>query len=157
MTDHGRPDDALSRVQGALASGNRTRREDVKSLATEVERSRLLLHKDLTYRDLEAHIRDGKFDLHMVSNPEEDTSTSAALRFVAALWLHILLGEDNVEPPNYRSCEFSITPADTFETWRMFAEVVKPGGRSSHELRIALEAEVASLREQVQAGSSTDG
>lgn len=117
------------------------RRRTKAELQAENDRLTALLDSDMTYQQLEAKFRDGTISLTATSS-EDDTVTHAVLRFVAALCLNALLGEDRVEPENYRSCEFHIKTAGEFRSWRLIAEVVKPGGKSSHEIRRELEAQL---------------
>lgn len=99
-----------------------------------------LMDPDLTFRDLEARFRDGTFDLRAVLGEEGGTP---ATKFLAAIMLHAALGENGMdEPPNYCSTEFTFKPAGSVEQVRCNLEVIKPGGRSSHEIRQALEAKL---------------
>lgn len=129
----------VDRVKQALASGNRFRRDDVSGLVAEVERLRALTDADLTFRDVEAKMRDGSFDLRAVLGPGDRPAT----RFLAALMLHAALGEEGEEAPNYCSTEIGLKPANGFDEIRCCLEVIKPGGRSSHEIRRELEAKLA--------------
>lgn len=133
----------VDRVKQALASGNRFRRDDVAELLAEVNRLRTLTDPDITYRDLEAKFQDGTFDLRAVLDPE---GGQPATRFLAAVMLHAALGEGQIEePPNYCSTEFTFKPAGSFDidAIRCCLEVIRPGGRSSHEIRRELEAKLA--------------
>lgn len=142
MPDHS--EDFVDRIEAAVESGNRFRRDDVISMLREVKRSRLLLDDGLTFKELEAKIRDGALTVHAVGSDEQG---APALRFLAALLLHILLGENASLPPNYQAVEWSIKPAGETEPVRVCAEIVKPGGKSSHEIRRDLEARLSGSSE----------
>lgn len=96
--------------------------------------------EEATFRELETKMRDGTVDLRAVWGEE---GGHPAARFIAALLLNIVLGDGDEpeEPPNYRSAELSMKPAGEFQPFRAFLEVVKPDGKSSHELRREVEAE----------------
>lgn len=116
----------------------------VRNLVDEVERHRILLDADLTFRDLELKIRDDSVSLRGISDVD---GGDAKVRWFAALLFHMFLGDDDTEPepPNYRSFEFELSPAGGFETIRLAAEIIKPGGKSSHQIRRDLEARLAEL------------
>lgn len=142
--------DPWVRVGKALESGNRTRRADVAALHAEVARSRILLDPDMSFRDLEMHMRDGTINIKTVFSDESRPAT----RFLAALLFHIILGDHNddaVEPENYMSVEMAFTPREEWRPIRCSMEVVKPGGKSSHEIRRELEAELATFRSEAEA------
>lgn len=130
---------------------------------SERNRLRLIVDHTLTYKDLETKFRDGTFDLRAVLGEGSQPAT----RFLAAVMWHAILGDaggDPNEPPNYMATEFFlpdvaadqeflatsmewfITPAGTFQKLGAAIEVVKPGGKSSHQIRLDLEAELAELR-----------
>jgi hypothetical protein len=132
----------VERVGHALTMGARTRREDVRALHAEVLRHRTAADPNLSLRDLEMKIRDGFFDLRAVVGPE---GGHPATKFLAAIMLNAALGEEGDEPPNYRTTEISIKPAGEFDPVRAQLEVIKPGGRSSHEIRQRLEAKLREL------------
>lgn len=111
--------------------------------AATIENLTALVDPDLTFRELEAKIRDGSFHIHVVGGEEGGSPT---LRLLAAVLLNILLGPDCEEPPNYRMVEWRIKPAGEVESWRLIGEVVKPDGSSSHEIRQRLESELSALR-----------
>lgn len=138
-------DGPAERIGKALSGGNRFRREDVSALRDEVVRLRGLLDPDLSFRDLEAKVRDGSMTLSMQMADE----SQPIMRFLGALMLHVILGEGDqepVEPPNYMSAELSLKPAGSFEEIRGYVEFIKPDGKSSGEIRRDLEAERGRLR-----------
>jgi hypothetical protein len=159
-TDTGDPPqtvDPLERVAAALAKGTRTRRVDVQALHDEVRRLRDLVDADITYKDIELKIRDGHFDLTAIGQDGGHPAT----KFLAAIMLNAILGDGNEEPPNYRGtevhiehygdpvttqAEMGIKPAGEFRPLRLWMEVVKPGGKTSHEIRQDLERELARAR-----------
>lgn len=112
----------------------------------EIERLQALLDPTLTFRDMEMKVRDGSIDLRAVMGEE----SQPVFRLLAGIMLHFVLGEggpdDLEEPPNYRSGELVLKPAGGLEEIHAAIEVVKPGGKSSHQIRMELEAEVARLR-----------
>lgn len=118
---------------------------EVAELRAENDRLWTLADPEVTFRDLEMKIRDGSFHLRTVSGTEGGTP---AWRFVAALLFHLLLGEDNEMPPNYRGYEFSLKPANASDEITVVAEIVAPGGKSSHLIRRDLEAQVERLTKQ---------
>ncbi len=126
------------------------RKGELAELRAENERLVAILESDLTFRDIEAKWRSGGWSLRALSS-EDDTTTHAALLLISVLCLHVLLGADNEEPENYRSCEFGFKPGGGFDNWRLFAEIVKPGGRSSHEIRRDLEGQLAALEQRADA------
>jgi hypothetical protein len=115
-----------------------------ESLGDELRRLRALTDPDLSIQDLEQHLRDGRLDLRVVTGPD---GGHPATRFLAAVMLNAALGEDGTEPPNYRetTIEFDLRPAGEIDHYRASLEVIKPGGRSSHEIRQDLEAQLRSL------------
>lgn len=128
------------------------------ALVAEVRRLRSLneaiaavIDKELTYRDLEVKMRDGKLDVRAVLG---DGSQPVG-RFLAAMMLHWLLGEgqgEPHEPPNYLSGEVKVAPAGSFESLTCAMEVIKPGGKSSHKIREELAAENERLRSLLRRG-----
>ncbi|HVT78425.1 MAG TPA: hypothetical protein VHD87_15415 [Acidimicrobiales bacterium] len=119
-----------------------TAEDELAALRAEVARLNAILEEGLSVRDLELKIRDGSIAINSIFG--ETAGGSPVVRFFAAMMLNLLLGEDNEEPPNYRSFCFDITPAGE-PTMRFYGEVIKPGGRSSHEIRQDLEARLAEL------------
>lgn len=121
--------------------------DEIERLRTERDEAEtklsVLLDTDLTVRDLEAKIRDGVFTLRLVSGPE---GGNAIYKLVAAMLWHLLLGEDDEMPPNYRTIEFAIRPAQESDEVRCTAAVLVPGGKSPHEMRVAAEARVERLQ-----------
>lgn len=119
--------------------------------AEEIERLHGLLDPTLTFRDMEMKVRDGSLDLRAVMGEE----SQPVFRFLAGIMLHFVLGEggpeDLEEPPNYRSGELVLKPAGGFEEIHAAIEIVKPGGKSSHQIRVELEAEVKRLRSGIGA------
>lgn len=113
----------------------------IAELEAQLQRCADILNPELTFRDLEAKMVDGTFDLRAVLGEE----SQPAMKFLAGVMLHAAFGEGafESEPPNYTSCEMSLKPAGEFEPLRVFLEVVKPGGRSSHEIRQGLERQLA--------------
>lgn len=105
-----------------------------------IEGLRALVDPEFSYRDLETHIRDGTFELRAVGGKE---GGDPAMRLLCAVLLNVLLGPENEEPRNYRMVQWELTAAGTFEKWRVVAEIIKPGGKSSHEIREELEAALA--------------
>lgn len=103
----------------------------------EIERLRGLLAPELTVKDLEIKIRDGQAIL--TATPGEETRQ--AMKLLAALMLNFVLGEDNEEPDNYRSAEVEVRPGGE-RPMRAYVEIIKPGGRTSHEIRRDLEAQL---------------
>lgn len=117
----------------------------IEDLTAENERLLAIVDADATFSDLEVKIRDGSFDLRAVAGEE---GGQPAARMLAALMLNVILGDESepVEPPNYRSCELALSPAGEVGKFRAVMEVIKIGGRSSHEIRRDLEAENERLR-----------
>lgn len=139
-------DGVVDRIRRALQGGTRFRRDDVAALLDAHDRLCVIMDAGLSYRDLEMKFRDGSFDLHAVLGEE---GGSPATKWLAAIMLHAALGEDGVpEPPNYLSTvfEFGLSPAGEFGQVRAVLEVIKPGGKSSHEIRQDLEARIAALQ-----------
>lgn len=126
------------------------RLEQVNSVVTAV------IDKELTFRDLEAKMRDGALNVRAVLGE----GSQPVSKFLAALMLHFLLGEGDdepSEPPNYLSGEFSLVPAGGFERITAVMEVVKPGGESSHKIRERLEAENKRLRQRLAKYGDIEG
>ena len=93
-------------------------------------------------------MRDGTIDLTAVLGD----GAEPAMKWLAGVMLHVLLGEgvdDPVEPDNYRMTvlEWSYVPEGEFRPLRCTSEVIKPGGKSSHEIRRELEAKIDTLEE----------
>lgn len=114
-----------------------------RALAAESDVERLqrnfaiLADESMSVRDMEAKIRDNQLDLRAVVGPE---GGGPAVKMIAALILNIVLGDDDEpEPPNYRGFELSVKPSGGFDEYRLWVECVKPGGRTSHEIRAELE------------------
>lgn len=114
--------------------------EENKTLVT-------LLDKELTFRDLELKFRDGSIKLNAVLG--ENAGGTPQLRLLCAILLNLLLGEDNEEPPNYRSFSWEMRPAGEVEAIRLYGEIIKSGGKTSHEIRGDLEAEVERLKSRL--------
>ena len=115
--------------------------ERIAELEAEVRRLSLMVDVDLSYKDLEMKMRDGTIDLHMVTGEEN----RPAMKWLAAMMLHAAIGEGEfeTEPPNYSTVEISLTPAGQCVPIRASLEVIKPGGKTSHEIRTELEARLA--------------
>lgn len=120
-----------------------------RALAAEAEVERLvaMLDPEVSFRDMEAEMRDGKMNLSLVLGEGQRPAT----KFLAAIMLHAILGDEGgeaEEPPNYRATnlEWELKPAGEFDPLRCAIEIIKPGGKSSHEIRCDLEAELARLR-----------
>lgn len=114
----------------------------------------ILTDEALSVGDLEMKVRDGEVTIHAQGSTE---GGSPVFRLIAALLLHMLLGEENEEPPNYRSCEWTIRPGGDFKAYRLIGEAIKPGGRSSHEIRRDLEARIERLAQRYDAIPLADG
>lgn len=122
-------------------------------LADEIARLRLLCESDISVEEMEVKIRDGQLLGHMMTKKGDP-----AMRLVGALLLNVLLGDDDEYPPNYRSFEMMQKPAGKFENQaiRVYAEVIKPGGKTSHQIRADLEAEVARLEKRLEEACLAD-
>lgn len=97
----------------------------------------ILADESVTVREMEMKIRDGSLDLSSVLGPE---GGSPAMKLMCGVILNIVLGDDNEEPPNYRGFELSFGPAgERLDRYRLWVECVKPGGKTSHEIRQELE------------------
>jgi len=112
--------------------------------ADEIERLRTLNDSTLTFRELEAKVRDGSLNMRAVMGDEP--SVQWVTKTLAFMMLHMLLGEDGEMPPNYRTASLSLSPGGTGETYKLALEVVRPGGKSSHDIRRDLEAQLDALR-----------
>jgi hypothetical protein len=139
---------ALRREVAMLRDANEGRADEIDGLTAEVsalQRCADILDPEVTFRDLEAKVKDGKFDLWMGLGDE----SKPAMKFLAAVMLHAALGEGafETEPPNYTACEMSIKPAGEFEPLRAYLEVIKPGGQTSHEIRRGLERQLEAIKE----------
>ena len=126
----------------AVIEAERESRPGEAMLADEITRLRALVGPELTFSDLEVKIRDGSLSFKAMGSPE---GGSPVARIVAAMLLNLLLGEDDEMPPNYRAIEWSIKPAGSFEAIRLVGEIVRDGGKSSHEIRRDLEKQLASV------------
>jgi hypothetical protein len=100
-----------------------------------------------TYKDLELSIKNGTLDIRAVVDPDGDQG--GANRVLVALLLNFLLGDDGEYPPNYLSWEGEITLAESCQKVRFCIEVIKPGGRSSHQIRQDLEAAIVELQDRI--------
>lgn len=114
----------------------------------EIDRLGDLLDPELTVREMEMKVRDGQ----VYGNLVWGEGSNQVMKMFAALMLHWVLGEPNTEPDNYRVTEIqglagftemALKVAGEFRPYRVFVEVVKPGGKSSHEIRRELEARPA--------------
>lgn len=147
----------LGRLADTLRYLARTRTDEVRDLLEENRRLRAMVDADVTYKDLEVQIRDGHFHLTGIGQEGGHPAT----KFLAAIMLNAILGPDNEEPPNYQGtelfiehdrepvtteAEFGIKPAGEFRELRCWIEVVKPGGKTSHEIRQDLERQLAECR-----------
>lgn len=133
-------------------------KQRAKAAEAEVDRLRDLIDPDVSFKDLEMKMRDGTMDLRMVLGD----GTQPAMKFIAMLMWHAILGEEEPEPnepPNYRATtlEWAVTPAGTGQTLRCGIEVIKPGGKSSHEIRLDLEAKVARLEARLDEFTDKEG
>lgn len=110
----------------------------------ELDRLRLLADPTLSFKDMEMHIRDGRITFNGVFDQD---GGAPAIRLFAALMFHMVLGEENELPPNYREYKFEldITPGGEFETLCLAVEVIRPGGETSHQIRQRLESRIAEL------------
>lgn len=119
----------------------------IAELEGEVHRLALMVDVDVTFRDLQMEMRDGGINLSTVFGDE----SRPAMKFLAAVMLEAALGEGEfeTEPPNYSACELTIKPAGGCEELHAALEVIKPGGKSSHQIRQDLEAELAALKERL--------
>lgn len=106
--------------------------------ADEIERLRTAVDPSLSFRDLETKVRDGSVNMRIVWGDGNEV----AMRWLAMTMWHAILGDANEEPENYRMAEFTVKPKGEFYPLRMAIEVIKPGARSSHEIRRDLEAEL---------------
>ena len=110
----------------------------------ELERLRLVVDEDVTYREIEAKIRDGSFTLRAIGGNE---GGNPAFKVFAAVMLSLLLGDENEMPPNYRMIEFSVKPAGEVDEICCSAEVLTRDGKTSHALRRELESQLSALRD----------
>lgn len=108
----------------------------LRAAADELDRLAGLVNPNLKVRDLEMKLRSGE----VIGDIVWEDGNSTAMKLLAALMLHWLLAADGEMPPNYRVSELTVQPAWESK-YRVVMEVVKPDGKSSHELRRALEAE----------------
>lgn len=120
---------------------------EVEMLRADVENQQKIIDPFATVKDLEMKIRDGQIHLHVTGSEE---GGSPGMRLLCALVLGGLLGEENEMPPNYRCTEWKFKPGDSFEEYRIVAEFIGPGGKSSHEIRRELEAEKEALDRAVR-------
>lgn len=127
-------------------------RERAKHAESEIERIQrnldIVLDESMSASDIEMKIRSGELQMHWegaapggVGNP--------GMRMLAAFALNVMYGreEERKEPPNYSTFFVDVAPAGDLLPVRIAVECVKPGGKSSHEIRAELEAELASLRD----------
>lgn len=114
-------------------------KKKLRKLRAENERLRTLVDPEITFQELEMKIRDGNVLTKAVSGPE---GGAPAWRLVAAMLFNLLLGEDNEMPPNYRTYEFTLKPANSMEDITCIAEILAPGGKSSHDIRRDLETQL---------------
>lgn len=116
--------------------------ERIAELEADVGRLGELLDPTTTLQDIEMKIHRGEA-LATMRIGHGDGHATPGIRLLAAIALNALMGPERVEPENYRAWHLEITPAGTFQPWRISFEVVKPGGRTSHEIRQELEAKLA--------------
>lgn len=108
----------------------------------------LLTAETATFDEMEAHVRKtggvSSFTASTLASHEESPSGAAATRMLAYLMIETLLDNDGDLPPNYLSTplEFyaSVKPGGEFREVRASIEVVRPGRKSSHEIREILTA-----------------
>lgn len=120
--------------------------EELALLRAENERLTTLVDDSMSFRDLELKMRDGTLDLKVAFGKQGDTGSSITMRWLGAIMWNAILGDDNEEPPNYRSGRMELRLAGETDPLRAYIEIVKPGGKSSHEIRQELEAEVERLK-----------
>lgn len=125
---------------------------EVEILRADVENQQKIIDPFATVQDLEMKIRDGQIHLHVVGSEE---GGSPGMRLLCALVLTGLLGEENEMPPNYRYTEWKFKPGNGFEEYRIVAEFIGPGGKSSHEIREELEKDREQLKEAVRVSGTT--
>jgi hypothetical protein len=118
-----------------------------RALAAEADVERLqrnfaiLAAESMSVRDMEAKIRNNELDLRAVVGPE---GGGPAVKLIAALVMNVVFGDDDEpEPPNYRGFELKVNPGGTFDEYRLWVECVKPGGKTSHEIRSEMEARLS--------------
>lgn len=116
--------------------------ERIAELEADVDRLGELLDPTTTIEDIEMKIHRGEA-LATMRIGHGDGHATPGIRLLAAIAMNALLGPERVEPENYRAWHLDITPAGTFKPWRISFEVVKPGARTSHEIRQELEAKLA--------------
>lgn len=134
--------------QGQTSQQAQAALDEIDALRAQCEQYETILSADLTYSDLEMKIRDGTISIRTMSTPE--STFSACQRWMSAMCLHILLGDDETMPPNsigweiqHDSFELQSQAAGGFDKIRVFAEVVRPGGMTTREIRTELEAKIA--------------
>lgn len=142
----GTPADIVSELrQGAAGARRSWMFQDLATrldeAADEIERLRVLI-TDLTYRDLEMKVRNGTIDFKSVLGE----GSEVAMRWLATMMWHAILGDANEDPENYRSAALSIKPSGELQPISAYIEVIKPGGKSSHTIRQELESEIVRLR-----------
>lgn len=114
-----------------------------------IDRFNDLMSADIGFRDIEMKMRDGTMNLNTISS-QDDLTSRAVFKFLAAMMYHALLGEDAQEPPNYRSGHVRIKPAGAFEEIECAMEVRLTGGRnSSHDIRLELETALRKVIQQI--------
>lgn len=125
--------------------------QEAQAALDEIDRLRALMDPEVTCRDLEMKMRDGRIDLRLISDPHENRTAHAAAKFLAALMLRFLYDDDAANPPpNYRSGHIRIKPAGHFDEYECAIEVRMPRGRSSHDIRVDLEDRIARARDIIQ-------
>lgn len=141
-------------VHGADVRGH----EEMAAALDEIDRLRAITDNDVTFSDLELKMRDGTIDLRAITDPNEDRTSHAAAKFLAALMLHFLYGDDAANPPpNYRSGHIKIRPGGSYEEYECSIEVRMPHGKSSHDIRLELEARIDQARARIEADSEMHG
>lgn len=113
--------------------GLRARLEQAEAQRDEIAaRWNLLVDEGLSAREMAVKVHDGHLDLTAVLGVP---GPNVATRWLAGLFWAALLDGDGTEPPNYRETRLSLTVDG--ERIDAAMVVVKPGGRSPHELREA--------------------
>lgn len=118
-----------------LEAENEALREEIRQLTT-IE----------NIEEIEVKIRQGEISLGMTATEGQPPGFSRALKYLAAAGWVLLIGEEEEEPPNYRMGQLTLGPIGNPEL-NIFIEVVKPDGKSSHQIRQELEAEIAQWKE----------
>ena len=133
----------VDRLRAAAGQARRPIPEMMREAADEIERLWEITDPELSVRELALKVSSGRVFIDIVSDPTYATKLLAAM-----MYAYLTSNGKGEMPPNYLTtdieglAEVGVSPAGEFAKYRCIIEVVKPGGRSSHEIRLDLESEL---------------